>query len=195
MMADDTRPRRPRISDEERALWRGVTRSVAPLKRRGPLAKAKTATKTETKAAARATALVHAAQVPKTAASKPASRQKIESGPPPLAPLDRRLKQRLGRGKHAIDARLDLHGQTQDRAHASLLRFLRAAQANGAKTVLVITGKGAPGEPAGERGVLRRMVPHWLALAQFRAYVVGIAEAPMRAGGAGALIVSVRRPR
>jgi hypothetical protein len=34
------------------------------------------------------------------------------------------------------------------------------------------------------------MVPHWLALAQFRAYVVGIAEAPMRAGGAGALIVS-----
>jgi DNA-nicking Smr family endonuclease len=129
---------------------------------------------------------------PRKAALKPAIRQS-ESKSPPLVALDRRLKQRLGRGMHAIDARLDLHGQTQERAHAALLRFLRAAQASGAKTVLVITGKGAPGEAAGERGVLRRMVPQWLGLAQFRAYVVGIAEAPIRHGGAGALIVSVRR--
>ena len=69
--------------------------------------------------------------------------------------------------RNAIDARLDLHGRTQSEAHAALLRFLRRAQANGAKTVLVITGKG--GDRDGERGVLKRQVPLWLALPEFRA--------------------------
>ena len=34
MTADDKRPRRRRLSAVEHELWRGVTRSVAPLKRR-----------------------------------------------------------------------------------------------------------------------------------------------------------------
>ena len=38
--------------------------------------------------------------------------------------------------------------------------------------VLVITGKGVRGD-AGERGVLKRMVPMWFGLAEFRGYVVG----------------------
>ena len=43
------------------------------------------------------------------------------------------------------------------------------AQARGAQVVLVITGKGARGgEQAGERGVLRREVPLWLRLPEFR---------------------------
>ena len=72
-----------------------------------------------------------------------------------LVPLGRRLKQRVARGRDPIDARIDLHGHTQKQAHAALLRFLQRAQADGARMVLVVTGKGAArGErdPGTERG-------------------------------------------
>jgi DNA-nicking Smr family endonuclease len=56
--------------------------------------------------------------------------------------------------------------------------------------VLVITGKGVR---AGEPGVLRRQVPLWLGLAEFRDAVVGFEEAHMAHGGEGALYVRLRR--
>ena len=40
--------------------------------------------------------------------------------PPQLAPLGRKLKQRIARGSHAIDGRLDLHGYTQAEGVANL---------------------------------------------------------------------------
>jgi DNA-nicking Smr family endonuclease len=104
------------------------------------------------------------------------------------------MKQRVARGKETIDGRLDLHGLTQSEAHAALLRFLRAASSRGARLVLVITGKGARvGE--GERGVLKRHVPQWLGLPEFRALVVGFENAHVAHGGEGALYVRVRRSK
>ncbi|MFN3938930.1 MAG: Smr/MutS family protein, partial [Gemmobacter sp.] len=99
---------------------------------------------------------------------------------------------RVARGKQAIDARLDLHGLTQDEAHGTLLRFLRSASARDARLVLVITGKG---NRDGSRGVLRRQVPQWLGLPEFRALVVGFEDAHIGHGGEGALYVRVRRER
>src|SRR5690606_3336181 len=61
--------------------------------------------------------------------------------PPPLAKLDRRSKSRVARGRIEIDARLDLHGMTLERARTRLGGFLREAQARGHALVLVITGK------------------------------------------------------
>jgi DNA-nicking Smr family endonuclease len=113
---------------------------------------------------------------------------------PPLAPLGRRLKQRVARGREPIDARLDLHGMTQREAHAELLHFLHRAQASGAKTALVVTGKG--GRNADSRpGVLKRQVPMWLALPEFRLLVVGFDDAHVGHGGEGALYVRLRRGR
>jgi DNA-nicking Smr family endonuclease len=108
-----------------------------------------------------------------------------------MEPLTRRMKQRVARGKHQIDARLDLHGFTQHEAHEALLRFLRSANARDARLVLVITGKGR----GGEIGVLRRQVPHWLALPEFRDLVIGFEDAAIGHGGEGALYVRVRRTR
>jgi DNA-nicking Smr family endonuclease len=101
------------------------------------------------------------------------------------------MKQRLARGTDKIEGRLDLHGRTQAQAHAALHRFLCGAQARGAKNVLVITGKGARGGD-GERGVLKRQVPMWLKLPEFRALVVGFEDAHIGHGGQGALYVRVR---
>ena len=104
------------------------------------------------------------------------------------------MKQRVARGKDEIDGRLDLHGLTQSEAHAALLRFLRTAQLARRRLVLVITGKGARAAE-GERGVLRRQVPHWLGLPEFRALVVGFEDAHIAHGGEGALYVRIRRTR
>jgi DNA-nicking Smr family endonuclease len=68
--------------------------------------------------------------------------------------------------------------------------------------VLVITGKGKPdgdapssggGLFARSRGVLRQVVPMWLAAAELRPHVVGFTTAHARHGGNGALYVQVRR--
>ena len=113
---------------------------------------------------------------------------------PPLAPLGRRERSQLSRGKKQIDARLDLHGMTQTRAHHALSGFLQRAHHDGLTFVLIITGKGKMGAES-ERGVLRRQVPHWLSLPEFRTLVVGFEEAHIGHGGEGALYVRIRRAR
>ena len=179
--------RRRALSDDERVLWRTVTRSIAPLKGR----KAKIEQNLEPAAEPKSSAPA------KIAASAPASAAARPSSPPPLAPLGRRMKQRLSRGTSEIDGRIDLHGLTQAQAHAVLWRFLHQAQARDAKVVLVITGKGARpgGDPHAERGVLKRAVPLWLEGPELRPLVVGFESAAIGHGGQGALYVRVRRGR
>ena len=187
MTATD-KPRRRPLSDEERALWRGVTKSVKPLKRRKRQAEAAGEAPTISETAAREAR-------PATARHPMPIARRAAPQPPPLEPLERRAKQRLARGIDSIDARLDLHGYTQSDAHAALFRFLRRAQHDGAKLVLVVTGKGGRGEPGSGRGVLKRQVPMWLALPEFRSLIVGFDEAAIGHGGQGALYVRLRRPR
>jgi len=171
-----------RLRDDEHELWKGVTRSIKPLRPRATADDEPTAT------------LARKAPPPaKRAASALAPAPKA-APLPALAPLGRRMKQRLARGTEEIDARLDLHGRTQGQAHSALLNFLRNAQARGARNLLVITGKGTR-EFAGERGVLKRQVPMWLRLPEFRALIVGFEEAHVGHGGEGALYVRVRKLR
>jgi hypothetical protein len=77
---------------------------------------------------------------------------------------------------------------TQTRAHRALFGFLQRAHHDGLTFVLIITGKGKIG-PESERGVLRRQVPQWLGLPEFRSLVVGFEEAHIGHGGEGALYV------
>jgi DNA-nicking Smr family endonuclease len=176
--------RRP-LSDEERTLWTGFVRSIKPLREaRHPADSAEPVAGGDKRKPV-------PPRRPAAGAEKP-----VAAKSPPLAPLGRRLKQRVARGREPIDARLDLHGHTQAQAHAALLRFLQRAQADGARTALVVTGKGA-GKAAHphERGVLKRQVPMWLSLPEFRSLVVGFEVAHTGHGGEGALYVRLRRAR
>jgi DNA-nicking Smr family endonuclease len=93
-----------------------------------------------------------------------------------------------------VDAAIDLHGMRQPEAHAALHQFLLRAQRDGAKVVLVVTGKGESRDETGlGTGVLRRGVPLWLNAPEWRSLVVGYEQASRLHGGAGALYVRVRR--
>ena len=181
--------RRRQLSDEERALWSGIARSIKPLRALRPVAKVSDKP-----------AVAAAKVAPAPPAATPRVAPPLAAKPLPLAPFDRRLKQRVARGRDAIDAHIDLHGMTQSEAHAALFRFLRRAQADGARIALIVTGKGAGRGPdsardAGERGILKRQVPLWLALPEFRPFIVGFEDAHVGHGGKGALYVRLRRAR
>ena len=105
--------------------------------------------------------------------------------PPAIEPNRRR---RIARARDPIGGRLDLHGHDQDRARAALHAFVQRAQEDGARAVLVITGKGRTGG-----GVLRARVPEWLSEAPSRAIVAGVSPAEARHGGEGALYVALKR--
>lgn len=179
--------RRRALSEEEKALWRAVAKSTTPLRRRKRII-------ADEGAGAAAETLEHA---PVRIKPQPAPRLAPPAAklPPPLAPLGRRERSRLAKGRNPIDARLDLHGMTQARAHRTLVAFLQRAHGDGATFVLVITGKGRASATEAERGVLRRQVPLWLGLPELRSLVAGFEEAHIGHGGEGALYVRLRRAR
>ncbi len=181
-------PRRKRnLSEEERALWESVAKQTKPLRKKPRTAKAEGAPAAEARAAAKPAAPpkpLPSVKIPRMATPRT----------PPLAPLGRRERAQLSRGRKEIDARLDLHGMTQTRAHRALSGFLLRAHREGLTFVLVITGKGKMGAES-ERGVLRRQVPQWLSLPEFRSLVVGFEEAHIGHGGEGALYVRIRRSK
>jgi DNA-nicking Smr family endonuclease len=187
-------PRRKRsLSEEERALWESVARQARPLAKKhraakpqavAPDAQAPVAAKPEASPKSHPSGSI--ARAPKPT---------VPPAPPPLAPLGRRERSHLSRGRKEIEARLDLHGMTQTRAHRALSGFLQRAHIEGLTFVLVITGKGRTVGAESERGVLRRQVPLWLSLPEFRTLVVGFEEAHIGHGGEGALYVRIRRSR
>jgi len=180
-------PRLRALSEDERALWDLVARQVKPL-RKHRVTKAPASPRSEASPAA--PVAKHSAPA-KPVVPAPAPRI-AKPAVPPLAPLGKRERAKLSRGRSEIEARLDLHGMTQMRAHRALSGFLQRAHHEGLTFVLVITGKGRSG---GESGVLRRQVPEWLSLPEFRAFVVGFEEAHIGHGGEGALYVRIRRAR
>jgi DNA-nicking Smr family endonuclease len=181
------------LTDDERTLWHAVAKTTKPLKRGRRAHKTAELGDEPAAAAAHPPKAAPAAKVlPAEHPKKPATKA---SAPPALAPIGRRDKARLSRGRQEIDARIDLHGMTQARAHRALLTFLQRAHADGCVFVLVITGKGRLGGDERETGILRRQVPNWLELPEFRTIVVGYEQAHIAHGGAGALYVRVRRVR
>jgi DNA-nicking Smr family endonuclease len=178
---------RPSLADFH--LWHEVTESVLPLKprRREKLPE----------------------PLPLPPATQPAPKRSpimampaYQAAPPaagrPAGVIEPRLRQKLGRGRIPIDGTLDLHGMRQDEAFGALSRYLRARAGRGDRTILVITGKGLKkmnGDPTTivERGVLRTMLPIWLASPDLGPLVAGWNQAAQGHGGEGAWYVRLRR--
>ncbi len=181
-------PHAPGREGDDDALWAHVTRDAKPLSRRGERPPPPPAAGRERQA------VLAPAQAP------PAPRSATLPAPQPLpelsrdaAPgLDKRTAERLRQGELAIEARLDLHGHTQEEAHRALIAFVEEAWRRRCRALLVITGKGRSGE--GE-GILRAAVPRWLNGAPLRSRLLAFAAARPRDGGSGALYLLLRRQR
>jgi len=183
-----TKRRSRSLSPEERRLWSHVARHVKPMPGKVLPPEPEPEEKPATAPAPRIG--LSSPILPPAPPQKPAL--------PPLAPVERKTLQALRRGRKDVDSVIDLHGMRQEEAHFALLRFLHRAQGSGHGLVLVITGKGGAAVDNGlfeERGVLRRMVPHWLRLPDVRSLVIGFEEASPQHGGSGALYVRLRRRR
>lgn len=178
--------------DRTDPAWRHYTKGIKPMAR-GKLA-------------------VPAAKPPAQPPAKPLSKPKAEPAPKAkadlsalvigsLAPpqpsaslekpqkLARQEARKLKKGQLVIGAELDLHGMTQEAAHAALLAFITACAAKKLRRVRIITGKGNR-----SGGALRRAVPIWLAQAPLAGIVTDAHYPPESGGGEGALIVTLRKP-
>lgn len=94
---------------------------------------------------------------------------------------------RIRDGKQRPEARIDLHGMTEDQAYIHLKSAIALAYENSLRVVVVITGKGRGGE-----GLLKRRVPYWLE-DECAPWVTAYQSALQKDGGGGALYVTLRR--
>lgn len=199
MAKENERKRRRSLTEDERKLWRVAMKDTRPLdpEKTAPLSDMPAA---EQPSPSPKPALVAPKPLPVPVRPRPAE-------PPPLTGLDRRLSQRLARGQIEVEATLDLHGHSQERAYTVLLDFLARARSRGIRCVLVITGKGASPyarhtlhgvsfyEVPERQGVLRGAVPRWLNEDAFRLHASGFQPAHPKHGGGGAFYVWLRKKR
>ena len=161
-----------KVRQDGHEIWRAVTRTVRPLR---PTVQAPVVAPPRAAPPARTVVQPHTAAPPATPIKRPVAT---------LA--DRSPEKRVRRGRVEIGGKLDLHGMTQAEARAALARFVGHQRDEGARCVLVVTGKGR-GE---EGGVLRAALPGWLA--GLRPTVTSYAQAHQKHGGGGAWYVFLK---
>ena len=180
-----------RVRDEEAALWQRVARDVTPLPRGAAALEETAAPEDEAPPPPPPKKIKARARVaPKASPAPPRPPALPDLDPAVLAGLDKRTARRLKRGQLAVEARLDLHGRTQDEAHGALRSFIHESRMARRRCVLVITGKGSVA--SGKGGVLRQMVPRWLNEPALRRHIIAITNAPESNGGTGALYVLLK---
>ncbi len=169
---------------DDKTLWQHVTRSIRPLQSsKKPVAKP-----------AGKTAAVKSAPTPKV---------KIKPSPAPALPVrvsttqkapsfntgfDKSTENKMKKGKLEIEARIDLHGMTQDEAFRALTRFIATANRSGKRNLLVITGKGK----ISTGGILRKNLPLWL---EGDARILALTPAAQKDGGSGAFYIRLRKDK
>jgi DNA-nicking Smr family endonuclease len=164
-----------RLSPEERRLWSRVARTVRPAPGR------KLEAEEDDPAPAASVGAGPGLAIASTAPQRP---RRLG------APEDLSGQRRIRRGQSEIDARLDLHGHTQDTAHRELVSFILREHAAGSRCILVITGKGRLGT-----GVLRTRLFEWIGDPGLRAMIAGYARAHPRHGGEGAVYIFLKAKR
>lgn len=199
-------PRKPRtVRPEELELWRKVAEQAEPMHPERPVS-------ADQKPVAANPPPVK--QGPAMPAQKHFSVGETARGQTPKHNLSPRIEEhvrhypvrmdpkrygQMKKGRLSPEARIDLHGMTLSQAHPALMRFILGAAAEERRLVLVITGKGKVRDESGpipeRHGVLRHQVPHWLNSMPLKLYVLQIAEAHVKHGGAGAYYVYLRRSR
>jgi DNA-nicking Smr family endonuclease len=182
-------------SDEDSDLWRAVTKDIKPLPGK-PAPPKRTISRKIQLTGDKSRQNIEPEKIPGRQAGRRASSSSLPG-------IDHHTDDRLRRGLLPIEARLDLHGLTQDQALRSLRAFVRRNHDAGKRCVLVVTGKGRRHNADDENmpwyesppGVLRDRVPDWLRSGDMADMVLRFYPARPQHGGDGALYVLLRRNR
>ena len=206
------------LSDAERALWARVAATVEPMTRRIPPPTAEGDQPQAGGGAQAAKALpsravplhpraARRAVYPERPACRPAEGP---GGPPPRTGEDRKTPplhhgldaswdRRLAKGQAASDFTLDLHGCTLDQAHVRLDHGLTLAVSQGARVVLLVTGRARPSDDhasrSERRGAIRAKFLDWIAAGPHASRIAAIRPAHPRHGGGGAVYLIMRAAR
>lgn len=179
------------LSQTDQKVWDAITKTITPLEQKHLAPTPKALPRIEYR---------HDAALP--------HEWFLAETPTPNTKVDRKTRRKLATGRQEFDRSVDLHGMTQDQAFSVLKRVIEGSVLRGDKTLLVVTGKGGArfsqtdSMPAAYRtrdqfdqlgGVLRRVVPLWLAEAELGPFVHTYAPAAPEHGGDGALYVLLRR--
>jgi DNA-nicking Smr family endonuclease len=173
------------LSAEEQTLWSRVAATVRPLGRiaRVPVEPS----------ALEADLIEVRNPPPKVSAPSPAP---VSVRAVPGETLDGGWDKRLARGLVAPDRSIDLHGHNLATAHSALDQALARAVADGARLLLIVTGRPPRrGDTEPKRGLIRAGIGDWLALSPHAGRIAAVRNAHPRHGGAGALYVVLRRKR
>lgn len=95
---------------------------------------------------------------------------------------------KLRRGQYAIEAELDLHGQTVEEAREQVASFLRETSDEGRRCVRIVHGKGL--SSLARIPILKNKVNGWL---RQKEEVLAFCSARPADGGTGAVYVLLRR--
>lgn len=172
------------LTPDEKKLWKLVNKETKPLRRaheeeaeEPPAEKPKAAPAKKMKPIVERRDVVH---VPRQA---PLALGRLDA-------LDGNNADRFRKGEYPIDATLDLHGMTYNKAHGALLKFMERQYTRQSRCLLIITGKGKDGE-----GILKQSLPGWLAASELRPMILAITPAKAKHGGSGAYYVLLKRKR
>lgn len=98
--------------------------------------------------------------------------------------ISHKILRNLRKGQYNVEAVLDLHGMTANKASAAVDKFLRECLADKNRVVLIIHGKGRSEQP-----VLKNKLNHWL---RGLTDVLAFCSASSAHGSRGAVYVLLR---
>jgi len=176
------------MSDDDLEMFRSEMKDVEPLKSCSKLPLKKIKKHSPSMEARRLAAVKSAEQT--------SSNLSLENIPPvaPLAVLEfvrpgiqHGVFKKLRLGKYQIDARLDLHRMTVERARSEIVDFVRDCLNNEVRCALIAHGKG---EGRSQPAVLKSCIAVWLPRIPD---VLAFSSAQRHHGGVGAIYVLIRK--
>ena len=113
--------------------------------------------------------------------------------------VDANTAKKFKRGEFRIEAELDLHGYTENKAFDAVCDFVKNAYLRQMRCISIITGKGLHKNDEDDifasRGVLKDRVPQWLNLPDIRPLILSVFHPEHIKGGSGAIHILLRRHR
>ncbi|OGT42957.1 MAG: hypothetical protein A3F13_08040 [Gammaproteobacteria bacterium RIFCSPHIGHO2_12_FULL_40_19] len=101
------------------------------------------------------------------------------------ASVPHKTLRKLKKGQYNVEAFLDLHGMSVEKARIAVANFLQQCLAQELRVALIIHGKGRQSQPP----ILKNKLNHWL---RQLSIVLAFSAAPAAQGGSGATIILLK---